>query len=304
MGSLRITLFGRIQVAHDAWPADVKLTHTAQALLAYLLLEHRSLPREVLANEFWGEYQQDRARGSLNTALWRLRHVLEPKGIPAGTYLITVPLGEVSFNWESDHWLDTAAFEESIGRVLARPIHVMEASDAENLEDALRLYAGELLEGFLDDWALRERERLRYVYLNCLAHLMRYHRQRGAYEKGIIAGRRILDLDPLREEVHREMMHLYLDSGERSLAVRQYEVCRLLLAEELGITPMEETQAVLAQIAPKAHQPWQRSSIVKAGGIQQDVLRQLRLTLHDLNQARKQLQRAIRSVQDIADGPH
>lgn len=304
MSTLRISLFGGVRVAHDGRPPRAKITHTVQALFAYLLLQpHRSQPREVLANLFWGDHRQDRARSCLNTTLWRLRHVLEPEGIPAGTYLIAMPSGEVSFNWESDHWLDTAVFEERIDRVLARPIDVMEASDAQDLENAVQLYVGELLEGFYDDWALRERERLRCLYLNSLAHLMRYYRQHGAYEKGLASGQQILNLDPLREEVHREMMWLYLESGQRVLAVRQYEICRELLVAELGITPMEETQAAYAQIAPKADQGWQRSTVMEQTGIQ-DILQQLSLTVHSLDRAREQLQRAIRFVEGITDRPH
>ena len=113
MDILQITLFGCVRVTHNNWLTEVKLTREIQALLAYLLLQrHWAQPREVLASIFWGELNQERARGSLNTALWKLKKALEPDGIPAGTYLINNHPGEVGFNRESQYWLDVEAFEE------------------------------------------------------------------------------------------------------------------------------------------------------------------------------------------------
>ncbi|MFQ5854953.1 MAG: BTAD domain-containing putative transcriptional regulator, partial [Anaerolineae bacterium] len=210
MSILRISLFGDVRIARDDWSSEVRVTRSVQALLAYLLLQrHRVHPREVLAGLFWGDHSENRARSCLSTALWRLRSALEPEGIPRGTYLVRTPAGEIGFNHESDHWLDVAVFEEQAGRVLAQPIDVTESAKVQELENALRLYTGELLEGFYDDWALRERERLRFLYLNSLAHLMHYHKYQGAYEESLAYGQQILQHDPLREEIHREMMRLY-----------------------------------------------------------------------------------------------
>ncbi|MFQ6102462.1 MAG: BTAD domain-containing putative transcriptional regulator, partial [Anaerolineae bacterium] len=193
MRVLRISLFGGVRIAHDGQISGMKVTRIVQTLLAYLLLQrHRSHPREVLAGLFWGDHSQERARSCLSTALWRLRRVLEPEGTPRGTYLMTTPAGEIGFNRESDHWLDVAVFEEQVGRVLAKPIHAVEAAGVRELESALQLYRGELLEGFYDDWALRERERLRCLYLNSLAHLMRYYKHHGAYEQSLAYGQQIL----------------------------------------------------------------------------------------------------------------
>src|SRR5687767_13269224 len=117
MSELRISLLGGVHIAHAAGSSESKVTHTVQALFAYLLLQrHHSYSRDALAGLLWGEHSQERARSCLSTTLWRLRGVLEPAGIPRGTYLVTTPIGEVSFNWASDYWLDVAVFEEQVGR--------------------------------------------------------------------------------------------------------------------------------------------------------------------------------------------
>jgi DNA-binding SARP family transcriptional activator len=300
MSVLQIFLFGNVRIVPEGWSSEVKATHTVQALLAYLLLHrHRYHSREVLANLFWGNKSEDRARRCLSTSLWRLRRALEPPGTSHGVYLVTTPMGEIGFNRESDYWLDVAVFEEAAGRILGQPIQRIEAANAEKLEQALSLYTAELLEGFYDDWALRERERLRLLYLNSLAHLMHYYRDRSAYEQSLACGQQILNHDPLREEIHREMMHLYLESGQRGLAIRQYKICREILAEELGIPPMEETQALYNQIVSAAgpHR-LQADSIVEPFNLQRG-LRQLRLALQSFDEARKRLERAIQLVEQL-----
>jgi DNA-binding SARP family transcriptional activator len=172
----------------------------------------------------------------------------------------------------------------------------MQLDDACNLEVAASLYTGELLEGFYYDWALRERERLRYVYLNSLAHLMQFYRRQRLYDKGLEAGRKILDLDPLHEEIHREMMQLYAESGQRALAIRQYESCCDSLHAELGILPMDETQALYTQIAPESCHPG-RSAPARVLPSAWQPLKQLRMTLRNLDRVHDQLQQTIQLME-------
>ena len=298
MSTLQVFLFGDIRVVHDGRPFKVRLTRTLQVLLAYLLLQrHRNHPREVLAGIFWGDYTEERARNCLSTALWRLRLMLEPENIPRGTYLMSAQTGEVGFNCESDHWLDVAIFEAHADRILARPIHAIGAADALALENALQLYTCELLEGFYDDWALRERERLRCVYLSSLVHLMHYYKRHAAYEKSLACGQQILHHDPLREEIHPEVMLLHLENGQRAMALRQYETCRRTLAEELNIPPMEETQALYAQIMAAGSHRRMQSTLVGKPTRLQHALQQLRRARQGFDEAQEQLQRAIQLVE-------
>jgi DNA-binding SARP family transcriptional activator len=205
-----------MRIYQDALEAEIKLTRIVQDLLAYLLLQrHRLHPREVLLDVFWKDATEKQARGCLNTALWRLRCALEPEGIPNGTYLVSTNQGEVGFNPDSDYWLDVADFEEQVRLVASLTVDVVKPSQAAALEKALDLYRGDLLEGNYEDWAIREREHLRHIYLNALAYLLDYHRHQKAYTQALAFGDKILRLDPLREEIHRAMMRMYCDNGQR-----------------------------------------------------------------------------------------
>lgn len=279
----------------------MKVTSKVCTLLAYLLLQrHRSHHREVLAGLFWGEYPQDKARSCLSTALWRLRGILEPEGISRGTYLVITP-AEVSFNQESDHWLDVALFEAQLSRVLTLPPDVMEIADAQELKAALQLYTGELLEGFYDDWVLRERERLRLLYLNSLLRLMAYYKHRGAYKEGLACGQQILQHDPLREDIHREVMCLYLRSGQRALAVQQYEICRKLLSVELDIPPMPETQTLYEQIVPGAGHSQRPDTLGGDPASIWSALQQLRLAVQCFDKMRAHLERSIQLIEHLTE---
>lgn len=296
MGILQVSLFGGVRITHDSWLNEAKLTREIQALLAYLLLQrHRTQPRDVLAGVFWGEHSHEKARRALNTALWRLKKALEPDGIPAGTYLISTQSGEVGFNCESQYWLDVEAFERRTNQIIDYASQSAEEPHIQELEKITELYRGELLEGFYDEWALRERERLRAIYLKNLIYLMQYYKIHKGYEKARTYGQQILDLDTIREDIHREMMMLYLESGQRPLAARQYAICQLTLAKELGISPMEETQMLYAEIfpeAPKSHLPLVSE---KQPDLEQ-ALGQLRQLSHTIDLAREQVQQTLQLI--------
>lgn len=249
MPDLEICLFGGLRIHQGGQPPATKLTHIVQALLAYLLINRRRThPRDVIVEVFWGDYDDSRARNCLNTALWRLRAVLEPPGVPKGTYLIANRAEEIGFNCDSDYWLDVAAFEDQVTPLLNIPIQAAESTHIERMERALLLYSGDLLQGFYHDWAIGERERLRDLYLGGYTYLMQFYKAQSRYAEGLNCGRQILRCEPLLEHIHRDMMLLYANSGQRTLAVRQYEFCRQILAKEMGISPMPETQTLFRDI--------------------------------------------------------
>jgi len=303
MGILQVGLFGGVRATHNEWVTEIPLTRENQGLLAYLLLQrHKLHSRDSLADMFWGEHNQQKARGSLNTALWKLKKALEPEGIPAGTYLKNSHSGEVGFNKDSPYWLDVEVFERGINKILIRPFQTVDQVHLADLNKVLELYKGDLLEGLYNDWALRERERLRALYLKSLIYLLQFYGFHGVYEKAITYGQQILDLDPLREEIHRELIKLYLENGQRALAVRQYETCRSILAKELGIAPLEDTQRLYTQIVTGTADPG--STIVSGSemGIEA-ALQQLREANEALNFAKDQLQQALQLIAKLSDPP-
>ncbi|MBM4288197.1 MAG: hypothetical protein FJ135_08625 [Deltaproteobacteria bacterium] len=306
MGTLHIHLLGSIYLGYEQQPRQIKLTRSVTSLLAFLLLQrYRLHPREVLAGIFWGNQREEQARRCLNTAMWRLRRLLEPEGISKGTYLLTTPMGEIGFNRDSDHWLDVAVFEDKVTAVLAKKTGALSPEDVRELEYAVSLYKSDLLEGCYDDWAVRERERLRLLLMQSLIFLMRYKIQSEEYEDGLLYGQKILDLDPLREEIHRDLMRLYMQTGRRSTAMRQYDTCRRLLAQELDIPPMEDTQKLYLEIlqgndAGRGRTAPPQDVLPESGSsaaVLELVLENLHLAIKELERGHQHLQHSLKLLQ-------
>ncbi len=244
MSQLYIHLFGEMQAVWSDGQT-LQLSPSTQSLFAYLILFHeRSHSRESLTNLFWEDVPLKNARRRLSTTLWRLRKEL-PKDAPC---LTISGSGNVQFAYNNSQWIDILSFEEKANRGLRLPMKQMGTGDASLLEKAISLYRGNLLDGYYDEWVLRERERLHLLYLRTLSRLMRYYGWKNELTKGIQYGQRLLDVDPLREQIHRELMSLYMKKGERRLAIQQYEHCRRVLADELGIVPMRETYALYERL--------------------------------------------------------
>jgi DNA-binding SARP family transcriptional activator len=225
------------------------LAPSCRNLLAYLLLRHdRNHARDVVATAFWGESPESVARRRLNTTLWRLRKVLEPEGVPRGTFIVTPASGEVGFNRASDYWLDVDEFALSAAPLVSGGDELT-SDEIHQLERAVGLYQGDLLEGVYDDWVLEERARLANLYLASLARLAHGWRARGDLMRSLFFGELLLEREPLREDVHREMMSTYAAAGRRAEALRQYDRCRETLRRELDIEPMPETVHLAARLA-------------------------------------------------------
>ncbi len=244
---IRIHLFGLPDVLHGNAPAPDFPTDKVRLLFFFLALFRQTAhTRSVLASTFWGECPELRARHSLSTALWRLRTWIE--SLQLGTnQLLLIEDQQVAFNMTGAYWLDTAEFEEHINQV--KRISGTDPSQiAVSLTRAIELYRGDLLQDCYADWCLVERERLRQLYLQSLVHLMVYYGGQGDYAKAIGFGQRIVQDDPLREEVQRELMRLLVLDRKPAEALLQYRRCEAALRQELGIDPMPETKMLLRQL--------------------------------------------------------
>lgn len=59
------------------------------------------------------------------------------------------------------------------------------------------------------------------------------------FSEAFDAGMTSIAADPLRESAHRAVVRLHLAEGNVGAAVRQYELCRRLLDQQLGIEPTQ-----------------------------------------------------------------
>jgi predicted ATPase/DNA-binding SARP family transcriptional activator len=242
MPVLHARLLGPPQFELDGRPLELS-AGKARALLCYLVATRQVHSRDRLAGFFWPEVPERNALASLRTALYDVRRVLGPVG--AALY---VERTRVAFRADTPHELDIAALEG------VSPEHG--ASDSADLQRAVEVYHGPFLEGLslpdasdFDDWVFLERERLSNLYLSALVRLGDLHDRAGDWDRAVDMARRVLAVDPLREDVHRQLMRFLARSGQRSVALAQYRTCTEVLDRELGIAPLKATTELAERIA-------------------------------------------------------
>jgi predicted ATPase/DNA-binding SARP family transcriptional activator len=250
MPKLSINLLGPVQIALDGQPLAGFPYSRSRVLLIYLALESAAPQRrDLLATLLWPNQSDAEARHSLRQALATLRR--EIADAQAEPPALQVTRETIQLNPAGGAELDVRTFE----RLLAPAPSETPEQSAQRLERALALYRGDLLEQFglpdcpdLERWVGQRRERLRDCTLEALKHLAASYEQTGALEPSQRVARRWLALDPWCEEAHRHLMRTLARGGQRSAALLQYETCRRILAEELGLAPDEATTALYKQI--------------------------------------------------------
>ncbi|MCA1714582.1 MAG: winged helix-turn-helix domain-containing protein [Gammaproteobacteria bacterium] len=251
---LRISLFGSISIAADKDHCQaIPISGRCASLLAYLALgQGRSFSRSELLGTLWPEHSSSSTPGSFNTALWRLRRLIERPPFKHGDLIVSERGGAIGLTGPAGFWLDVDEFDRLIAPGLAKSPERLSDEDIDALRRGVALYKSDILMDITDDWALREREKHRRNYLNALWRLMQLATIRRDYDEGIRHAQAILDRDAVREDVHRELMQLFMLNGQRAQALRQFEHCRELLRRELAIQPMRETMALYQKIASSA----------------------------------------------------
>lgn len=81
-----------------------------------------------------------------------------------------------------------------------------------------------------------------------LDKLMEYCEFHKSYEVGLDYGERILRYERAHERTFQRLMRLHAQAGNRTEAMRQYERCVAVLAEEFGIAPDEQTTALYEKL--------------------------------------------------------
>jgi DNA-binding SARP family transcriptional activator len=249
MLKFQIHLFGRFSVEYDEKPLEGLGSFKVQELLSYLLIHrNRPRPREALAALLWGDTPTDKSRTYLRQALWHLQTALKSGNAAAGDHILLVEDHWVQLNTRSEIWLDVAVLEETFAALKDKPGSGLNADEKHELQVAVQIYEGELLEGSYQDWCLFERERLQNIFLALLYKLMSYCEAHHEYEAGQLFGTQILNYDRASERTHRRLMQLQYMAGDRTAALRQYDRCVLALHEDLGVKPDKPTVALYEKI--------------------------------------------------------
>ena len=231
MELLSLRLFGEVKLLRGA-AQEIALPRKTQVLLAYLALNAAERhPRDKLAVLLWPDRSEEQARHSLRQCLFTLGKALGDDQPP----LVLAARNQL--------WLDSDRVAVDVWRFE----RYVAADSPENLQQAAALYGGDLLESLsfeddsLDAWCAAERTRLRDRFHEVLATLTSHYADTQNLDAAIETGRRLVGLDPLREDAHRSLMRIYQRAGRRADALKQYRLCVDILRRELNVEPEPAT---------------------------------------------------------------
>jgi DNA-binding SARP family transcriptional activator len=241
-------MLGSFQVSRADAPLTGFESNKVRALLAYLAVEvDRPHQRRKLAALLWPEFRESTALSNLRYALSNLRQVIGDRtATPA--YLEIDPQ-EIRFISLSSSMIDVHIFERCCILSQQNPL------DFQNTHKAADLFKGNFLDGFsipdssaFEEWLILKREHFDRLAVQVFHRLASDYELSGEHQQAISICERQLEIDPWREETHRQLMRCLYLSGQRNAALAQYETFRKDLADELSVEPEKETRELYRQI--------------------------------------------------------
>jgi DNA-binding SARP family transcriptional activator len=256
--ALYITCFCRFQVRRLGQPIVLCSNRNGQAILRYLVTqpEHRA-SMDILMTLVWPEDEPAVAHHKLQVAVSALRRSLNQDYVKdAGGGYILCKNGVYELNplvplrTDVDEFLEYyQAGRHSSGNVMVA--YYKRACD---------LYTGPFLsEDLYTDWSFMRRKHLTQIYLTMCTALADYCLETGRYEHAMRWIGAILKENRCDEKAHRQLMRAYAAQGRRSDALRQYQLCARILAEELSVQPMPETISLFQAILNNENLPQDRT---------------------------------------------
>ena len=233
---LKIYLLGQFKLDADDQPVELP-SRPAQSLLSYLALNAGvTQRREKLAALLWPESSETNARRNLRQALWRIRKSLE-SGSLSGEDFLQISDISVTFNAEADYWLDAQILLETT-----------ETQSREQLIKGLRLYQGELLPGFYDEWVILQRDRLENAYQQKMNLLLDLLIQSEQWDEVLEWGEEWIRLGYAPEAAYRALIQAHAGSGDLGMVNATYQRCAESVNRELDLDPSVETQQLYESI--------------------------------------------------------
>src|SRR5579871_3566801 len=230
---LAITLFGPMQVRVQGNPLPQVRRRKALWLLALLTLHsHRAMEREGVAALLWPETDPSHAAANLALHLSELRKALGPQA----TRLKSPERGALRLDLRGAA-VDVLAFDAAI-----------KGGTLSDLERAVTLYSGPLLEGCNEGWVCEERTAREQDCLTALQRLGEAAVVGGDHQQAVSYYQRVVSLDPWQEGARRGWMEALAQSGDRNAALQVYRDFVEVLQDDPSAAPEAETKALYQRL--------------------------------------------------------
>src|SRR5215470_7887286 len=231
-------VLGAFRVERDGQQADLG-PRLQRTLLAILLVDAgHVVPVDRLIDLLWRDGPPAAAVASLQAYVSQLRRVLEParpRRAPA-TVLVTQEPGYVLR--VSDQQVDALRFRAMARQARGDLAAGQAAAAAALLDDALALWRGEPLAEFAaEPWAVPVVTRLTETYDLAAEDRVEAWLTLGRHAETATELEAMVAARPLRERRWEQLIVATYRSGRQADALRAYQRCRTVLADELGLEP-------------------------------------------------------------------
>lgn len=247
---LRIYLSGRmtIEAADTALgPSDFP-AQQGRAAFALLVGERPGpVSRAVLADALWPGRPPTSWEAALGSIVSKLRALLGRAGLDGGAVL-TTGAGCYELQLPRGAWVDH--------EVAADAIH--EAESALRAGEPGRAYGPSAVAHHIarrpflpaeeGRWFEQRREKLESILVRALECRAEVYLWNHEHALAVETARDAVALRPFREVGYRLLMRAHAAAGNGAEALRVYERCRTVIAEELGVGPSPETKAIHAEL--------------------------------------------------------
>jgi len=236
---LRVRALGGFTIVRDG--ETMRFAGKAQqrpldVLKLLVALGGRDVDTARITAELWPDADGAAAKSSFDTALFRLRKLVDVDGallLAAGKLSLAPTLCTT----------DVAALDVAADR--ATRVADDAGSSLAALADAARglvdAYPGSLLGSEDAPWIAKPRDALRARFVRALSRLGERLEGAGAHRNAIDLYRRGLEADNLAEPLYRGLMRSLAACGEQAEALNAFRRCRELLSVVLGLAPSADT---------------------------------------------------------------
>jgi len=237
--NLEFIALGSSTVRRDGAIVDAQELRLRAKEMLFFFLTHRAVTKDQIVTALWPDLSLAKAHSTFHFYLFQVRRLLggaDAISYEGGVYRLAAR----RYQYDVDEF----------HRTLAKAARAMSAQREKYLLQAVSLYRGDYLEDTYSEWTDELRASLRREYHQALEDLAKNCRAQGRLEDAAEYCHRLLDKDTLREDIHRELMGILLEMGDRAGAIRQFEKLRRILEEELGTDPSDEILDLLRGLLP------------------------------------------------------
>jgi SARP family transcriptional regulator, regulator of embCAB operon len=239
--TVRVRLLGRLGVeqGHHWLDGSALPGRQGRVVLAYLALCHQPVARDELADLVWTDTLTASWERDLSAVVSKVRAALDGIGLGSalpgafGCYELQLPAGSRVDVEDAVRFVEDA---ESAWRVCDADTAVPAAATAANLARRPFLPAERGL------WVEQRRDELQATLLRALDVLVEGLAGGPFVHDAVRYAKEAVARDPYRETGYVRLMRLHLRQGNRAEALRVYDRCYRILADDLGVAPSPQTE--------------------------------------------------------------